>query len=853
MSRRTAALLFLIATILAGVVLAPAVRAVEPTEGPMATWKNKRVDLPIFDTHYVPVRDVLLVAVRSDHASFGNELVEVDPETGQIGRHVFVGSQPSRIAASDDGLFAYVGLAGAMRIITVSLVTFTVTHTTYLDDLANENVYVDDIAVAPGTNNIVAFTLKQPNSGPSSRGAWAMRDGIVLPNHTPTYDFEAPQVVEFVASGHLYASYASTLYDLALDADGISIAGEVEAVGGGDIKAVGDLLVGSNGTLFDPTNPTVALRQYGSGGYWGAPKPDSDMVVFHSQSELRLYRLSTGELLGTKLFMEVWGGNRVETTGTGFASVSGEGRLGLFGPSVVPGTVAMPGPVPSRVYGFSEKIVALHARDLAFDPLRQLLYASIPAGSADHPNEVVALHPVTGAVVRTVHIGDDPSDLAVSDDLTTMYVALRGKPEIVRIDLTTFLPLQRFDVGTVSIHGHDDVVYADDIDVQPGNPGTIAVTLWQLGISPRNQGLALFQLGVRTDAIVATHDSYQHVEFGSPTLLFWGDASRFTQVLVTPTELTPGASRSRFIPYGGVDFELSQGLAWTSRGYVIDPYTLRSEAELTTIGAVAVVPQLGRAYQLINFSLNEYDTSTYKRLGTRTVNANGLASILVSTGAGLAALAAEGILLLQPQTCDGRVPTMHSTPGRFFEGTAGDDVVMGSAGHDYIYGAGGNDVICGVGGNDTLIGGDGDDRLLGGAGNDQLLNGDGADLLSGGAGLDAVFLDVSSTAPHRVSLDGLANDGRAGENDNVDTTNEMVVGSAGNDTLIGNDAVQVLQGHNGNDRLVGLGGNDVLDGNIGNDVIYGGRGDDLMTGGDGWDYCSRGGGRDRSDCETTVA
>ena len=58
--------------------------------GPIATWNAKSVPVPATDLAYVASRDVLLATVTGGQPSLGNELVELDPETGAIGRHVHV-------------------------------------------------------------------------------------------------------------------------------------------------------------------------------------------------------------------------------------------------------------------------------------------------------------------------------------------------------------------------------------------------------------------------------------------------------------------------------------------------------------------------------------------------------------------------------------------------------------------------------------------------------------------------------------------------------------------------------------------------------------------------------------------
>jgi Ca2+-binding RTX toxin-like protein len=133
--------------------------------------------------------------------------------------------------------------------------------------------------------------------------------------------------------------------------------------------------------------------------------------------------------------------------------------------------------------------------------------------------------------------------------------------------------------------------------------------------------------------------------------------------------------------------------------------------------------------------------------------------------------------------------------------------------------------IAGGGGDDTLVGGTGAGTIAGNGGND-VLNG-GADTLSdtinGGSGLDTVSYAGRSN-PVTVTLDGIANDGEGGENDNVLANVENATGGGGADSITGNDSVNRLNGGGGGDTLQGGLNNDVLDGGAGGDTLNGGGG-----------------------------
>ena len=173
-------------------------------------------------------------------------------------------------------------------------------------------------------------------------------------------------------------------------------------------------------------------------------------------------------------------------------------------------------------------------------------------------------------------------------------------------------------------------------------------------------------------------------------------------------------------------------------------------------------------------------------------------------------------------------------------GGPGADTIQGGDGVDLIYGDAGADVVRGGAGNDNLWGEQDADVLHGEDGDDNLHD-DGShetgrasgDVLHGGAGKDlANYNSRGGTDPVNISLDGAANDGAAGEADNVGPEGdiEVVWGTGNDDVLTGNDSANELNGDAGNDKIDGRGGNDVLSGLFGSDQLAGGAGDDTING-----------------------
>lgn len=151
--------------------------------------------------------------------------------------------------------------------------------------------------------------------------------------------------------------------------------------------------------------------------------------------------------------------------------------------------------------------------------------------------------------------------------------------------------------------------------------------------------------------------------------------------------------------------------------------------------------------------------------------------------------------------------------GITFDGTSGDDQILGGIGFDTIDARAGNDTIDGGDGNDRIRGGNGEDLLIGGAGDDGLQADNQGDRAYGGIGDDGVN------------------------------------GQAGDDVLFGNEGNDVLRGLDGDDLLVGGAGDDEflrLEG--GADVAIGGAGNDDFD----WTEATDAGARDFIDGESGI-
>jgi hypothetical protein len=180
-----------------------------------------------------------------------------------------------------------------------------------------------------------------------------------------------------------------------------------------------------------------------------------------------------------------------------------------------------------------------------------------------------------------------------------------------------------------------------------------------------------------------------------------------------------------------------------------------------------------------------------------------------------------------------------------FAGGEGNDELNGGYQDDVLDGGPGNDRLDGKKGNDQVLGGDGDDLLQG----DDLFVG--SDLVDGGNGYDTIsgdWIQTDASAGLSVSLDGVADDGHPGENDNVVNVERIDVNqpatlragagavyfkvlntAAGSTKLVGSDQGDTLLSYDYADEIDGKGGNDTIEGGNGDDRIVGGPGQDTVN------------------------
>lgn len=160
--------------------------------------------------------------------------------------------------------------------------------------------------------------------------------------------------------------------------------------------------------------------------------------------------------------------------------------------------------------------VNVTTNDLVYDAITNRIYASVPSANGSNGNSIGVINPVTYQLENTVFIGSEPTALAISDNGQYIYSGFSGTSTVRRFDVATQTSGLQFSLGSDSSTG---AFYVEDIEVMPGQPGTIAISRRNNGFSPKHEGVAIYDDNVMRPATTPDHTGSNRIEFTSANSL----------------------------------------------------------------------------------------------------------------------------------------------------------------------------------------------------------------------------------------------------------------------------------------------------------------------------------------------
>ena len=156
------------------------------------------------------------------------------------------------------------------------------------------------------------------------------------------------------------------------------------------------------------------------------------------------------------------------------------------------------------------KVINVAANDLVYDKNTDRIYAALNSENGENGNSIGIINAGNNTIEKTIFIGSDPSVLAISDNGQYIYSGFKGSSTVRQFDIASQTAGIQFGLGSDQ---HLGPYYAEDIEVMPGSPSTIAVARRNNCCSPRHEGVAIFDNGVMRSNTTPDHTGSNKIEF----------------------------------------------------------------------------------------------------------------------------------------------------------------------------------------------------------------------------------------------------------------------------------------------------------------------------------------------------
>lgn len=228
------------------------------------------MNLTVNDLVYDSVTNKIYASIPSANGSNGNSIGIINPVTRVLENTIFIGSEPTVLAISDNGQYVYTGFTGTSTIRRFDVATQTAGLQFSLgSDPFFGAFYAQDIEVMPGNANTIAVSRRRPNVSPTHGGV-AIYDGNVMrptttPDHTGSNKFEFSSTNSLV--GYNTESTEYGLRRLSVNSSGVTNVSVSAGVLTGfnlDFVYKNNTVFATNGTVVDMSSSPFVSGQFSS-------------------------------------------------------------------------------------------------------------------------------------------------------------------------------------------------------------------------------------------------------------------------------------------------------------------------------------------------------------------------------------------------------------------------------------------------------------------------------------------------------------------------------------------------------------------------------------------------------------
>ena len=160
------------------------------------------INLTANDLVYDSVTNKIYASIPSANGANGNSIGIINPITRVLENTVFIGSEPTILAISDNGQYIYSGFSGTstVRRFDVSSQTAGIQFSLGSDS-STGSYYAEDIEVMPGQATTIAISRKNNGFSPRHEGVVIYDNNVMRPTTTP--DHTGSNRIEFTSQNSL--------------------------------------------------------------------------------------------------------------------------------------------------------------------------------------------------------------------------------------------------------------------------------------------------------------------------------------------------------------------------------------------------------------------------------------------------------------------------------------------------------------------------------------------------------------------------------------------------------------------------------------------------------------------------
>jgi uncharacterized protein (TIGR03437 family) len=693
-----------------------------------------RLPIPANDLVYDAGRNLIWASIPGKVGQVGNDVISIDPATGNILDAIGAGSEPGRLALTGDGSRLFTALNGAPMITPINLGTkqaeppFTVIDTASTNSLPWKPV---GLAAIPNESKSI-IVVRNASTQSFDRTSVVVYDSGVLRQRTfdSLFDQGMPYTnfVQAIFPGDSFNSFYAAdeslqygdgrheVFRLTVDSTGISLDRQLNSILLGN--ANGNTQFGSmtytDGRLFTSAGqiytPDTA-QLLGSVATDGIPVPFSDhnrisyvqASAVMRPSAVTVFDLTTFRPLATfpldlpQSAPMVTAAVRVGASTIALATGSQIMLVPLSSLQMWPSYSGQVQEVAPGVQGVDIPVSAIAAL-----PGSSKLLLATPSRAGSIGNSIVTFNPVTNQIENTSFIGSEPSILAPAADGSAVYASLSGELRIGRLNIAGGSRDLSFAADPAGNSNQYDVY-----NMALGPDGGLAVTYFGGETAVFDSGVPRPHADLNDQGAYAFTPATFELAFNDTGSMLYAYNSFFStsdmkRSAVSPSGVQFLSSIGALIVGYNTKIKYAQGLLYASNGTVVDPERSRVVGRFENPNIVGVFgqqvapdPAAGRVYFVNTGGIFVFDIHTYAMLGSLPLNLSytayplnlvrfGTDGLALNTSAGGVLLVSIAAIPLLPAPVPSPQSSLPSTPGVTVVDLAAQDIAYDSS-RDLIY------------------------------------------------------------------------------------------------------------------------------------------------------------------------